>query len=221
MKLQKAIENVRYDIELDSSWIRYSEKWFTYNNIRQPNRNRLLWRFQYADGLKTGHTEDAGFCLVSSAQKDGMRLISVIMGAPSDEVRTEDSIRLLTYGFRFFETHKIVDGGKTLTQARVWKGSQKEVALGVDRDWYATLPAGAYKNIQQVYTLNDPLTAPIVKGQPYGNLNLVLNNQILVSKPLIALKDDPKGGMFRSISDSMSFHIHKIFSRSSEKMNNG
>ncbi|MDR3476843.1 MAG: D-alanyl-D-alanine carboxypeptidase [Gammaproteobacteria bacterium] len=199
----------------------FSEKWFTYNNIRQPNRNRLLWRFQYADGLKTGHTDDAGYCLVASAQKDGMRLISVIMGAPSDNARTEDSIRLLTYGFRFFETHKIVDGGKSLTEARVWKGTQKEVSLGLDQDWYATLPTGAYKNIQKVYVLNEPLNAPIVKGESYGNLNLVVNNQVLVSKPLIALKDDPKGGMFRSIGDAMRFRFQKIFSKSAEKVNNG
>lgn len=199
----------------------YSEKWFTYNNIRQPNRNRLLWNYPYADGLKTGHTDDAGFCLVGSAQKDGMRLISVIMGSPSDTVRTEESVRLLTYGFRFYETHKIVDGGKALTTGRVWKGSHSEVPLGVEQDWYATLPTGAYKNMQQVYQVNDPLNAPIVKGQAYGNLNLVLNNQVLISKPLVALEDDPKGGMFRSITDAMRFRIQKIFSKSSEKVNNG
>jgi len=199
----------------------FGQKWFTWNNIRQPNRNRLLWRYQYADGLKTGHTEDAGYCLVASAQKDGMRLISVIMGAPSDDIRTEDSIRLLTYGFRFFETHKLYDGGKTLTEARVWKGSQKQVALGFESDWYATLPAGQYKNIQPTIKLNDPITAPITKGHEYGMLNIMLNNQVIASKPLVALQDDPKGGVFRSISDGMSFRFHKIFTRSSDKVNNG
>src|SRR3990167_11421341 len=98
---QSIIKNFPEDYRL------YSEKWFTYNNIKQPNRNRLLWRFQYADGLKTGHTDAAGYCLVASAVKDGTRLISVVMGAPSDGARTEDSIRLLTYAFRFFETHKL------------------------------------------------------------------------------------------------------------------
>ena len=95
----------------------YAEKWFAYNSIRQPNRNRLLWRYQYADGLKTGHTDEAGYCLVGSAKKDGMRLISVVLGEPNDEARTEDSIRLLTYGFRFFETHKLYDGNSPLVKA--------------------------------------------------------------------------------------------------------
>jgi serine-type D-Ala-D-Ala carboxypeptidase (penicillin-binding protein 5/6) len=199
----------------------FSEKWFTYNNIRQPNRNRLLWRYQYADGLKTGHTDDAGYCLVSSAVKDGMRLISVIMGAPSDEVRTEDSIRLLTYGFRFYETHKIYGAGTTLTHARAWKGKQKDVALGITEDLYATIPAGQSKNIQTTFKVNEPLTAPIIKGDTYGSINITLNNQVLLSKPLVAMKDDPRGGIMRRVSDSVSFGFHKLFSHSAEKANNG
>ncbi len=199
----------------------FSEKWFTYNGIRQPNRNRLLWRYQYADGLKTGHTDDAGYCLVASAVKDGTRLISVIMGAPSDTARTEDSIRLLTYGFRFFETHKLYGANTVLTHARIWKGKQKEIALGVTSDMYATIPAGQYKNIQATLDVNDPLTAPITKGQAYGNINVVLNNQVILSKPLVALEDDPRGGVFRRISDAMSFSFHKLFSHPTEKVNNG
>ncbi len=199
----------------------FSQKWFTYNGIRQPNRNRLLWRYQYADGLKTGHTDDAGYCLVASAMKDNMRLISVIMGAPNDETRTEDSIRLLSYGFRFFETHKLYDAKKPLAQVRVWKGKQKVVGLGFEHDMYATIPAGQYKNIQAVIKLNEPLNAPIVKGKTYGSLDLVLNNNIIMSEPLLALTDDPKGGMIRGMSDTMSFHFHKLFSKSHEKANLG
>jgi D-alanyl-D-alanine carboxypeptidase (penicillin-binding protein 5/6) len=199
----------------------FSQKWFTYNGIRQPNRNRLLWRYQYADGLKTGHTDDAGYCLVASAVKDNMRLISVIMGAPNDETRTEDSIRLLSYGFRFFETHKLYDAKKPLAQVRVWKGKQKVVGLGFDHDMYATIPAGQYKNIQAVIKLNEPLNAPIIKGKTYGSLNLVLNNNVIITEPLLALDDDPKGGMIRGMSDTMSFHFHKLFSRSHEKANLG
>jgi serine-type D-Ala-D-Ala carboxypeptidase (penicillin-binding protein 5/6) len=199
----------------------FSEKWFTFNGIKQPNRNRLLWRYQYADGLKTGHTDDAGYCLVASASKDGMRLISVIMGAPSDEVRTEDSIRLLTYGFRFFETHKVYTSGTTLTHARTWKGTQKDVALGIDKDLYATVPAGQFKNIETVYQINEPLTAPIVKGETYGKVNIVLNNQVVLSRPLIAMTDNPRGGLARRVSDSVSFGFHKLFSHSAEKANNG
>lgn len=199
----------------------FSEKWFTYNGIKQPNRNRLLWRFQYADGLKTGHTDEAGYCLVSSALKDNMRLISVIMGSKSDAQRTEDSMRMLTYGFRFFETHKIYDANKTIVDARAWKGKNKTVPLGVAQDLYATLPAGQVKNAHTEVNLNEPLMAPIVKGQSYGSIDVVLNNQVVMSTPLIALKDDPKGGFIRRLSDSMGYRIHKIFSHTSEKANNG
>ena len=198
----------------------YSEKWFTFNGIRQPNRNHLLWTYKYADGLKTGHTDDAGFCLVSSAKKDGTRLISVIMGSPSDRARADESIRMLNYGFRFFETHKLYSANTTLTQIRVWKGQKKEVPLGVTSDFYATIPAGQYKNIQASIELNNPIKAPIVKGQPYGTLNITLNNQILATQPLVALADNPKGGFFRNMGDSINYNFHKLFSRSHEKANN-
>jgi D-alanyl-D-alanine carboxypeptidase (penicillin-binding protein 5/6) len=198
----------------------YSEKWFSYNNIRQPNRNRLLWRFQYADGLKTGHTDAAGYCLVGSAIKDGTRLISVVMGAPSDSVRTEDSIRLLTYGFRFYETHKLYEGSSKLASVRVWKGKEKTSQLGLAKDFYVTIPAGQYKNLQATMEVKD-LKAPLVKGQPYGLLEVTLNNQVVASQPLIALSDNPKGGVFRRMSDSINYGFHKLFSRSNEKANNG
>jgi D-alanyl-D-alanine carboxypeptidase (penicillin-binding protein 5/6) len=199
----------------------YSEKWFTWNNIRQPNRNRLLWRFQYADGLKTGHTDEAGYCLVSSATKDGTRLISVIMGEPNDNARTEDSIRLLTYGFRFYETHKIYNATAALSKVRVWKGQNQQIALGLAKDMFVTMPAGQYKNIHASLVLNEPVKAPVVKGQSYGAVNVSLNGQILASEPLVALEDDAKGGIWRSFSDSMSFGFNKLFSRSTEKANNG
>jgi D-alanyl-D-alanine carboxypeptidase (penicillin-binding protein 5/6) len=143
------------------------------------------------------------------------------MGAPSDSVRTEDSSRLLTFGFRFFETHKMYQANSVLTHARIWKGKQKEVALGVTEDLFATIPAGQYKHIQAVVKINEPLSAPIVKGDTYGTINIVLNNQVLMSKPLIALEDDPRGGIFRRMSDSMSYGFHKLFSHSAEKANNG
>lgn len=199
----------------------YSEKWFKFNNIRQPNRNRLLWRFQYADGLKTGHTDEAGYCLVASAIKNGTRLISVVMGEPSDGARTEDSIRLLTYGFRFFETHKLYNGTTPLVDARVWKGKNKTTSLGLASDLYVTLPAGQYKNIKSHVQLDEPIKAPISKNEKYGTLYITLNNQILTSEPLIALSDDPKGGLWRRMSDSISFSFNKLFSKPQEKINNG
>ncbi len=200
----------------------YSEKWFTYNGIRQPNRNRLLWRYEYADGLKTGHTDDAGYCLVGAAKKDGMRLISVVMGAPNDGVRTEDSIRLLTYGFRFFETHKLYNANTALTQARSWGGQLSEIPLGVTQDMYVTVPTGQYKRVSAAVTLNGPLKAPIVKGQTYGNLNIMLNNQVIATKPLIALEGSARGGFIRRTIDSVSYRFHKLFSRTTDdKVNTG
>jgi serine-type D-Ala-D-Ala carboxypeptidase (penicillin-binding protein 5/6) len=198
----------------------YSEKWFTYNGIRQPNRNRLLWRYQLADGLKTGHTDDAGFCLVSSAVKDGTRFISVVMGAPSDTMRTESSIRLLSYSFRFFETHKVYKANTVVTQAHVWKGKKSDVALGVNDDFYVTLPPGQSKNIQAYVELRKGLHAPIIKGQPYGTLKITLNNQLVATQPLLALENDPKGGFIRGIMDSIHYGIHSLFSKSVEKANN-
>lgn len=199
----------------------FSQKWFIYNGIRQPNRNRLLWRFQYADGLKTGHTNDAGFCLVSSAVKNKMRLISVIMGAPSDQVRTEDSMRLLTFGFRFFETHKLYNSETPVIQARTWKGEAKETPLGLKNDLYVTMPTGSYKHILAKIHLKNPLKAPITKGQAIGTIEITLGNQVLATEPLIALKDNGKGGLWRRISDSFSFSFNKLFARHNETANNG
>ncbi len=199
----------------------YSEKWFTYNGIKQPNRNRLLWRYQYADGLKTGHTNEAGYCLVGSAKKDGMRLISVVMGAPNDQARTEDSIRLLTYGFRFFETHKLYNASAPLVKARVWQGQNSEVPLGLKEDLYVTVPAGQYKRLQATLALNNPIKAPVVKGQSYGTLNITLNNQVISSKPLVALDNNAQGGLLRRATDSVKFTIGKYFSKPEEKVNTG
>lgn len=203
----------------------YSEKWFTYNGIKQPNRNRLLWRYQYADGLKTGHTNEAGYCLVASAKKDGMRLISVILGEPNDLGRTEDSIRLLTYGFRFFETHKLYGGGLPLIQARVWQGQNAETPLGINEDLYVTVPMGTYKRLQSNLQVTNPLKAPIVKGQNYGTLDVVLtqgnNTQVVASKPLVALENNTQGGIIRRATDSMKFHFNQMFSKPQEQANTG
>jgi D-alanyl-D-alanine carboxypeptidase (penicillin-binding protein 5/6) len=199
----------------------YSEKWFAYNGIKQPNRNRLLWRYQYADGLKTGHTNEAGYCLVGSAKKDGMRLISVVLGEPNDQARTEDSIRLLTYGFRFFETHKLYTASTPLIQARVWQGDKSEVPLGITEDLYVTVPSGQFKKLSAAIELNNPLKAPIVKGQVYGKLNVTLNNQVIISKPLIALEESDRGGILRRATDTVKFNLHKYFSKSDEQLNTG
>lgn len=202
-------------------YIIYAEKWFSYNNIRQPNRNRLLWNFPSADGLKTGHTNEAGYCLVASAKKNGMRLISVVLGEPSDSSRTEDSMRLLTYGFRFFETHKAYSANKQIVHSRVWQGINSDLDLGVTNDMYVTVPTGQYRKVETKVALNNPLQAPIIKGQIYGNLNIMLNGQIIAAQPLIALRDNPRGGLFRRAADSISFRLDQYFSKSDSKPNPG
>lgn len=199
----------------------YSEKWFSHNKIKQPNRNRLLWRYQYADGLKTGHTKEAGYCLVGSAKKNGMRLISVVLGEPNDAARTEDSIRLLSYGFRFYETHKLYNADQPLVEARVWKGSKGQVALGVTNDLYVTVPTGQYKKLKADMDLDKGITAPIEKGKTYGTLNIKIGDKVIASQPLVALASDEQGGLIRRFSDSIKYNIHKYFSGGTEKLNRG
>jgi len=199
----------------------YSEKWFTWNNIRQPNRNRLLWHFPEADGLKTGHTNAAGFCLVGSAKKGSTRLISVIMGEPSDEARTEDSIRLLTYGFRFFETRPLYQADTPLADVRVWKGTQKTVPLGLANTLYTTLPVGQYQNVHATLTFNNLIKAPLKKGTPCGQLTLILNNEVIATAPLLALEDNQKGGVWRQMADTFHFNFNRLFPRHGETINRG
>lgn len=199
----------------------YSEKWFTYGGIKQPNRNRLLWRYQFADGLKTGHTTEAGYCLVGSAKKEDMRLITVVLGEPSDTARTEDSMRLMTYGFRFYETHKLFSTDKPVVQARVWKGKNTNTQLGIVQDMYVTVPTGQYKKLLPTLTLKNPLQAPLVKGQTYGSINITLNGQVIASEPLIALEDNPQGSFLRRASDMVQFNFKKYFTKPQEKANTG
>ena len=187
----------------------YSQKWFTYNGIKQPNRNRLLWRYKYADGIKTGHTEEAGYCLVSSAQKDGMRLISVVMGAPTDNERAQDSQALFTYGFRFFDTYKLYTANEAITKPRVYGGKKKSVPVGVKRDVYVTLPRGQYDNLKAITNIKEPIKAPVKKNQVMGDLQVNLYGDQLVNQQLVALSGDPKGGMWTRMTDSIGVKFHK------------
>lgn len=193
----------------DYKW--YSQKWFTYNGIKQPNRNRLLWRDPTVDGIKTGHTDEAGFCLVSSAERNGTRLIAVIMGAPTDSARAEDSQRLLNYGFRFFESHKLYAANSVLNKARVWQGKDREIPVGVMQDVYITVMPGQYPNIKTELTLNETIKAPVTKGQTLGSINVMLNGEKISSTPLVALQDDPKAGFISRMADSVSLSIKNLF----------
>ena len=174
----------------------FKQQWIEYNGIKQPNRNRLLWHDSSVDGMKTGHTDDAGYCLVASALRNNMRLIAVIMGATSEKLRLDDAEGLLNYGFRFFESHKLYNAGVTLVKPRMWYGKENAIALGVKRDFYVTVPVGQYKNLKAKLDINQDLQAPIVKEQECGKLNITLDGKIISSAPLVALQDNPRAGVF-------------------------
>lgn len=196
------------DFPEDYKW--YSQKWFLYNGIKQPNRNRLLWRDPDVDGIKTGHTSEAGFCLVASGQKKDLRLITVVMGAPSDEMRAQDSQKLLTYGFRFFESRKLYNAGENLTTARVWFGERPKVKVGLINDLYVTLPLGLTRKPVTTMVFKPNLKAPIKKGEVVGQVNVFVNNKPITSAPLIALEDLSKGGVWRNLVDRTNLLFNKI-----------
>lgn len=181
----------------------YAIKKFTHNKIKQYNRNKLLWRDKSVDGIKTGHTENAGYCLAVSAKRNNMRLISVVMGTKSEKTRTEVSQSLLNYGFRFFETHRLYTAGETLNSARVWKGNQEQLALGLQQDLYITIPRNQYKNLKAEMMLNPKLEAPIDKGSKIGMVKITLAGETFTEVPLIALHDVASGGFWRKAKDSV------------------
>lgn len=190
----------------------YSEREFTYNNIKQSNRNRLLWRDNSVDGLKTGHTDDAGYCLAASAEREGMRLISVVMGARSDEGRAQESQKLLTYGFRYFETTRLYQQYQSLETTKVWKGISNKVQIGVTEDLYATLPRGHEANLRADIQINSNIKAPIRAGAQLGNLVIRLGDEIITQKPLVALENIEQAGIFKSIWHSLVMFFINLFS---------
>ena len=180
----------------------YSKKYFQHNNINQPNRNRLLWRDKSVDGLKTGHTEEAGYCLVSSAVRRDMRLIAVVLGAQSDESRARESQRLLSYGFRYFDTQTVYAAGETIKEnAKLWYGAEQFLNLTVSEDAVLTFPRGSEKNFEATITLNEVIKAPIAAGQILGELSINLDGDTLMSMPLVAEKDIPQSGIFSRLLD--------------------
>jgi len=179
----------------------YSEKQFTYNEITQYNRNKLLWRDESVDGLKTGHTDSAGYCLVTSAQRDGMRLVSVVLGTKSEESRADASQSLLNYGFRFFETHKLYDGSTKLTNARIWKGASDAVELGLAEPLYITIPRGEYNNLDASMQLQEQITAPVTQGQTLGRVVINLAGTLVSERDLVALQAVDEGGFWQRIVD--------------------
>lgn len=189
----------------------YSEKYFRYNGINQPNRNRLLWRDSSVDGIKTGHTEEAGYCLVTSAVKHGMRLISVVVGADSDEQRAQETQKLLAYGFRYYQTHKVYAGGEPLKTERVWGGKEKEVAITLADDLFVTIPRGAEEGIKADLVIGDELEAPLTKHQPVGKLVVTLDGKTLVDVPAVTATAVQQGGFFKRAWDSLRRFVIGLF----------
>ena len=181
----------------------YSTKEFKFNKIKQYNRNKLLWRNKFVDGIKTGHTDSAGYCLVASAKRDGMRLISVVLGTRSEEARAAESQKLLSYGFRFFETHKLYAANEPLTKTHIWKGATEDLSLGLKEDLYLTIPKGQYKKLDADMNINGRITAPVKKGAPFGTINVRLGDKQYATRNLIALTNVEKGGLLDSLIDEI------------------
>ena len=181
----------------------YSVKSYKYNDIEQPNRNSLLWRDESVDGMKTGFTEDAGYCLISSAKRDGMRVISVVLGTASAKVRVDGSQALINYGFRFFETRLLYRAGETITQARIWKASNEFTELGLPEDLYITIPRGSYDEVESVLNIPAILEGPVALGQPLAELQVNLDGKNLVNTSLRALGDNPEGSLWQRTRDGV------------------
>ena len=182
----------------------YSERDFTYNDITQQNRNALLWRDSSVDGLKTGYTAAAGYCLVTSAERSGMRLISVVMGTASAQARADASHALLNYGFRFYETHKLYSGGQEITTTRVWKGEPPMAALGLAEDLYLTIPRGSYDSLAATMDVDPELTAPLQTDTPVGYVRVSLDGRSLSETPLVALHEVPEAGLWTRLRDGIT-----------------
>ncbi|EJF7711781.1 D-alanyl-D-alanine carboxypeptidase DacA [Providencia rettgeri] len=191
----------------------YKEKEFTFNNIRQTNRNGLLWDKSLAvDGIKTGHTNAAGYNLVASATEGDMRLISVVMGGKSSKGRDAESKKLLTYGFRFYETVKPLQANVDFASVPVWFGDENEVKLGVTEDLYLTIPRGRLKDLKASYELTTTeLEAPLTKGQQVGTISFQLDGKIIEQHPLAVLKDVEEGGFFSRLIDYIKLLFHRWF----------
>ncbi|MDP6829075.1 MAG: D-alanyl-D-alanine carboxypeptidase family protein [Pseudomonadales bacterium] len=189
----------------------YAEKSYRYNDIDQPNRNRLLWRDRTVDGVKTGHTKEAGYCLVASAVRNGMRLISVVMGTDGDETRMRESQKLLSYGFRYHETRRMYEPSVSLKNMEVWYGESEQIDIGVLAPVIITIPRGHYEEVEPQLVVPMRVEAPIVKGQKIGELELNLRGDVLHRVDLIALQDVPEGGVFSRLGDFLYLFFAELF----------
>ena len=206
-------------VEHPDHYAYYSEREFTYGTdfqtgepITQRNRNGLLWLDQTVDGMKTGHTEEAGYCLVASAERNGMRLISVVLGTDSTRARVQESQTLLRYGFRFYETLEVFAGGAELERQQVWKGAREDVAVGLPEDLVMTLVRGRYDDLEASVTVQPWLVAPLSSGDEIGSLTVSLDGDVLHEGPLVIVEDVPEAGFFLSVWHSLYLFFAKLFS---------
>ena len=189
----------------------YAEKYFEYNKIRQPNRNRLLWQDATVDGLKTGHTDEAGYCLAASAKRDNTRFIAIIMGARSEASRATETQKLLAYGFRYFETKKVYSANQTLKTEKVWLGTADHLDLTLANDLFLTLPRGIESELSVKMNANGVLKAPIKKGQVLGKISVSYNDELLAEEDLIAATDIQEAGFFGRLWGHIKLFFASIF----------
>ncbi len=189
----------------------YKEKYFTYNGIRQPNRNLLLWRDNSVDGVKTGHTDEAGYSLISSAERDGMRLIAVVMGANSENARAEEPQKLLSYGFRNFESYSPFNEGDTVADVEVWLGNSNRAKLGLAEPLNLTIPKGKRDDLTLEVDMDKFLRAPFEKGDTLGTLQVMLEDEVLAEAPLVAQHEVKKAGIFKRLWHHLILFIKGFF----------
>ena len=181
----------------------YSLKEYKYNNITQANRNRLLWQDPTVDGMKTGHTESAGFCLIASAKRESRRLLTVVLGTSSESMRASESQKLLNYGFQNFDTHHLYQKGQVVATLPVWKGSENILKAGVARDFYVSLPKGQYARLKASLVSKQPLLAPLAAGQQVGTIRLTLDDKPYAEYPLVAMEAVARANFFKRGWDSV------------------
>lgn len=197
--------------EFPEHYARYSVRSFKYNNIEQQNRNRLLLTDASVDGVKTGHTESAGYCLVSSAKRNDTRLIGVVLGAQKEKERFQASQALLNYGFSFFESRKLYDPSAPIVTARIWKGQESELPLGITQGLYVTVPKGQAPQVSTTTTVQPTIIAPVQKGQPLGEIVVKVGEQEVSRTPLVALQGVPESGWFGRMIDSILMFFSSLF----------
>ena len=203
--------SIRLINDYPDNYALFKEKEYTFNNIRQLNRNSLLWQDDSIDGIKTGHTNDSGYCLVASAKRDEMRLIVVTLNSSSEKTRLQDSRRLLDYGFRFFKTKKILSKFQEVSSVDIWAGTKDLVLIGPEKDIYLTLTKPEFKNIEMIVSKNLGITAPIEKGEKVDRLDIVINDEINSSIDLVALESIYTEGFLWPYIESFAFYIYSFF----------